>query len=300
MNFGLLFFLRACTPILFIVLCLTACQRDHKSNKTLLTISSNTDTLIAGFKFVKVKAGPYLHGPENKIERITYDYLIMKYEVTNLQYYNYLVQQLSDKKVWVQNGRVFKKILGISGLTDSVYSIKVLNSAIGFANDSFYINPNFANHPVIAINWIGCADFCQTNRLLLPTPGEWEKAARGVTGFQYPWGNDIDKRYANYRNSNDPFEPGTTPVGYFNGQTHNGFETKDASSPYGCYDMAGNAWEYLDNYLTDPGMGGAGGGFNYHTAAFVCVYNINCFGIGIGEKNIERCDTADGFRAVIR
>jgi formylglycine-generating enzyme required for sulfatase activity len=82
----------------------------------------------------------------------------------------------------------------------------------------------------------------------------------------------------------DSFEPGTTPVGYYDGSQHGSFKTHNAVSPYGCYDMAGNAWEYLNEYILCKGLGGAGGGFNYQTAAFLAVYNTNCFGLPMPRK----------------
>jgi formylglycine-generating enzyme required for sulfatase activity len=110
------------------------------------------------------------------------------------------------------------------------------------------------------VTWWGANAYCQNYDQRLPTEIEWEKAARGTEfasgyGMPFPWGEHIERNNANYYSSSDLFEKmygklgNTTPVGFFNGQTYEGYVTLDSVSPYGLYDMAGNVWQWTgDDY----------------------------------------------------
>ena len=107
---------------------------------------------------------------------------------------------------------------------------------------SGYTETEFEDHPVINVTWYGAMVFAKYYGCRLPTEMEWEKAARGLTGYEYPWGNIISGDKANYWDSEDPWDNGTTPVGYYNGE--NG--TTESASYYECYDMCGNVSEWID------------------------------------------------------
>ena len=67
----------------------------------------------------------------------------------------------------------------------------------------------------------------------------------------FPFVVDPTPERANYYHSGDPFDKanGTTPVGFYNGKTHGDFKTIDSPGPYGCYDIAGNAAEWIGDIL---------------------------------------------------
>jgi len=120
-----------------------------------------------------------------------------------------------------------------------------------------YINdPQYAQHPVVYVNWNMAKAYCEWRGARLPSEAEWEKAARGTDGRIYPWGNEFDEKtycdYANYSaltfdehgNYSDQAVlcvGGTSPVGSY----------ENGISPYGAYDMAGNAWEWVADIYSE-------------------------------------------------
>lgn len=93
---------------------------------------------------------------------------------------------------------------------------------------------NGDNRPVERITWFEARDYCEQRGARLPTEAEWEYAARGPDGLEYPWG--------------DTFIAGNTVYGENSGnQTANvGSRPADASW-VGALDMAGNVWEWTSS-----------------------------------------------------
>ena len=104
------------------------------------------------------------------------------------------------------------------------------------------IDPWLQNQPVRGVTWDEAVAYCdwladETGRpFRLPTEEEWEKAARGVDGRTFPWGDEFRYHYSNV------WEGGVgapTPVGVY----------PEGVSPYGALDVAGNVAEWTASFI---------------------------------------------------
>jgi formylglycine-generating enzyme required for sulfatase activity len=229
------------------------------------------DTGIDPDTWAQIPAGEFHYGQFDEIES-TDAYQIMVTDVTTTQYAAFLNEALAAGYVKVEGNRITGYYPGdpFHGVKHEV-EIKAgdwpfipLNDPsqrIEFDGEFFSPQAGYALHPMTNVTWFGAWGYCEYYSWRLPTEVEWEKAARGSQDARpFPWGWDILPNNANFYASRDPFEnmssfgSHTSPVGFYNGQTYDGYITFNSSSPYGLYDMAGNVWQWVGDVQAQPGF----------------------------------------------
>lgn len=101
--------------------------------------------------------------------------------------------------------------------------------------------------PIVGVTWEEARRYCASLRQRLPTEAEWERAARGMSGRRFPWGEHYASSWANHGSvgtskldASDGYD-GIAPVGtYPQGRSADGLE-----------DMAGNAAEWTADIYAD-------------------------------------------------
>lgn len=156
------------------------------------------------------------------------------------------------------------------------------------------------NHPMVRVSWHEANAYAKWAGAALPTEAQWEKAARGIDGRRFPWGNEWDSARCN----SDPRARRTSAVGSY----------PAGASPCGALDMAGNVWEWCaDWYDADyyknapannppgPAKGETrilrGGGFNFVGWSGDGGGQFRCAGRGHGVPHLDWINWI-GFRCV--
>lgn len=111
-------------------------------------------------------------------------------------------------------------------------------------------------HPMNCITQGQADQYCAAQGKRLPSAAEWEFAARGTDGREYPWGNDAAGEQLCWQARSGGLDETTCPVGSF----------PDGSSPFGALDMAGNVAEWTSTEVTGAA---APGGFSTRGGSYL-------------------------------
>jgi len=254
--------------IIFLLLLITLLLASCAPAELSLTSPPQIDPGIDPEAWAFIPAGQFLMGLHEHETYVDYNYEIMVTDVTNTQYADYLNQALSDGSVKINNDQIvgyypgdeynaYEHELEIKAGDWLHIPLDDPGLRLDFEGGSFTPQAGYGNHPMTMVTWFGAKSYCDYYDWRLPTEVEWEKAARGEDARPFPWGDMTETANANYYSSHDIFEKiigglgDTTPVGFYNGQSYEGFVTLDSPSPYGLYDMAGNVWQWSGDVYED-------------------------------------------------
>jgi formylglycine-generating enzyme required for sulfatase activity len=301
-------FLQKITLYIVILLIVIACnQSNSPDTKSKESVSNDkaVKAVIHDTQMVRVPAGKFIRG-SNKVdsegmqarygfaaplyqdehpqtELFLEEFFIDTYEVTNNAYKTYILNtERMMPFAWVNNGYALNEkqlqamdVERLRKLALEYFKLDVDTRAMdkpALIQAMLKHQKQLDRLPVSGVNWFDAREFCQWRSARLPTEMEWEKAARGPKGFEYPWGNEWDPKVTN-TGDDGKWEEGVAPVGSYEANI----------SPYGAYDMSGNVWEWVDDWYeiypdstyqsemfgkTNRVIRGGGGGIGHYAISY--------------------------------
>jgi len=237
-------------------------------------------------RFAEIPAGEFQSGVKKEAKEIPYLYWIAKYPVTNIQYARFVQEGgYQTREYWSDDGWAWRT---------GKYDERTLEAV---ARDWLELRPTTKRHipyywhnielsnpivPVVGISWFEAEAYCswvgrkivavpEGYTVRLPKDDEWERAARGTDGREYPWGEGFDKGAANTWDSDSSGSGlgGTTAVSTF----------PQGVSPAGVWDMSGNVWEWTGSWYDEDQKyrivrGGSWIGYQWFARTSFCNWSI--------------------------
>lgn len=172
--------------------------------------------------------------------------------------------QISEESVPIEINE-FK--IGIYPVTNAQYLRFILETNYNHPKSwqesselNYEVYSDKGDHPIVWVNYEDAEAYANYMDGRLPTFEEWQYASRGTDDRLFPWGNEIDIPRCN---TAELGAEGTTPVGMF----------RDGVSPFGCYDMLGNVWEWTNTPYDEKGdfYVACGGAWYYNHDYSTCI-----------------------------
>ncbi len=198
--------------------------------------------------FIEIPPGDFLFGENKQVVNLPERYWIAKYPITNAQFTRFMQDGgYQRQELWSEAGWAWRKSIQYDDKTPILEDELAGQQPLLGRNQPYYWARSSLNNPifpVVGVSWFEAQAYCNWlqvqalslsipagYRVRLPSEQEWERAARGVDGRQYPWGEEFNPAFANTQESG--LRSTTAVCTYLQG-----------ISPVGAWDMGGNTWEW--------------------------------------------------------
>jgi formylglycine-generating enzyme required for sulfatase activity len=205
-------------------------------------------------EWIHIPAGPFLYGDRPEERTIEYPYRISKYPVSNAQFARFVeAGGYEEPGYWSPEGLAWRNGDSDDRAPQPWRDWIKKRPPQQRNRPMWWGSPDIANPltPVVGISWFEAQAYCnwltgelrragaidQDESACLPTEEEWERAARGAAGHEYPWGSEFDVARANLKLGPHPAGGATAVCTY-----------PDGVSPEGVWDCSGNVWEWTGSW----------------------------------------------------
>jgi formylglycine-generating enzyme required for sulfatase activity len=209
-------------------------------------------------EWMEIPAGPFLYGDGREERILERPYRISKYPVTNAQFARFVeAGGYEEARYWSPEGLAWRSGESDEQIKDEFFRDWVKRRPPEERDrPRFWGDPERANPlvPVVGVSWFEAEAYCcwlagelrragaagPDEAVRLPAEEEWERAARGTDGREYPWGGGFDVARCNLKIGPHP-AGGTTAICTY----------PEGASPQNVWDCSGNVWEWTASWYRE-------------------------------------------------